>query len=353
MRAAVLTEYGEPLEIRDVDRPDASADGVVVETEACGICRSDWHGWQGDWDWLGGQAPTGQILGHEPAGTVVEVGDDVQTLDVGDRVAIPFNLADGTCHYCQTDRSNICENVKSLGFTPAAPGAFAEYVHVPSADFNAVTLPDGVSAVDMAGLGCRFMTAFHAIAHRADMGAGDWVAVHGCGGVGLSAVHIADALGAHVVAADIKAEKLELASDLGAMATVDAAAVDSVPREIMSITDGGADVSIDALGIAETAQNSVRGLRRSGQHLQVGLTSEEEQGVIPLETDMMVMKEIEFIGSFGMQPPRYDEIFRMVESGRLDPSTIVSETVPLEQVSEKLAAMTDYETMGIPVIDEF
>lgn len=353
MRAAVLKEYGEPLEIEEVLEPACDDDGVVVETEACGICRSDWHGWQGDWAWLGSQAPKGQILGHEPAGTVVEVGADVETVAEGDRVAIPFNLADGTCHYCQTDRSNICKNVQPLGFAEPVQGAFAEQVHVPTADFNAVQLPDDVSAVDMAGLGCRFMTAFHAINHRADLSAGDWVAVHGCGGVGLSAIHIADALGAHVVAVDIKPEKLETARELGAVETVDGSAVDDAAREVVSVTNGGADISIDALGIAQTAQNSVSSLGRSGQHLQIGLTSKEEQGVVPLTTDLMVMKEIEFIGSFGMQPPRYDEIFQMVASGKLDPSVVVSETVTLEEVSAKLDAMTDYETEGIPVIDEF
>ena len=353
MRAAVLEAYGEPLSIEDVDAPSVDEDGIVVETEACGICRSDWHGWQGDWGWIGARPPTGQILGHEPAGTVIEVGEDVETVREGDRVAVPFNLADGTCEYCQTDHANVCKYVQPLGFLQSVQGAFAEQVHVPTADFNAVTLPEGVSAVDMAGLGCRFMTAFHALAHRADVGAGDRVAIHGCGGVGLSAVHIADALGAHVIAVDIKPEKLTRAEDLGAARTVDATAHDDVGREIVAMTDGGADVSVDALGIAETAQNSVGSLRRLGQHVQIGLTSAEEEGTVPLPTDLMVMKEIEFVGSFGMQPPRYGEIFRMVEDGRLDPSVVVSETVGLEDVSEKLAAMSDYETVGIPVIDEF
>jgi D-arabinose 1-dehydrogenase-like Zn-dependent alcohol dehydrogenase len=198
MRAAVLREYGEPLEIEDVDRPDPAPDGVVIETDACGICRSDWHAWQGDWDWIGAKPPTGQILGHEPAGTVVEVGEDVTRLDEGDSVAVPFNLSDGTRPECRAGHSNVCENLLPLGFAEAAQGAFAEEVHVPAADRNAVTLPEGgegersepesrqtpsvgVSSVAMAGLGCRFVTAFHGLVHRADVDAGDWVAVHGCG----------------------------------------------------------------------------------------------------------------------------------------------------------------------------
>ena len=353
MRAAVLQEHGEPLEITDVDAPDPEPDGAVVEMEACGICRSDWHGWQGDWDWLGIQPQPGQILGHEPAGRVIEVGDDVEGVAEGERVAVPFNLGDGSCHRCRNGHSNVCENIVPLGFVDAAPGAFAEELHVPTADHNLVALPDGVSPVDMAGLGCRFMTSFHALAHRADVEAGDWVAVHGCGGIGLSAVHIADALGANVVAVDLHDEKLEAAADLGAVERVNASDVDDVPGAVQEAIGRGADVSVDALGIAETCTNSVMSLGTHGQHLQIGLTTQEEEGVVPLPTDLMVMQEIEFVGSLGMPPTRYDEIFRMVSTGKLDPSAVVSETVGLEDVNEKLEAMTDFGTVGIPVIDSF
>ncbi|WP_408959927.1 zinc-dependent alcohol dehydrogenase family protein [Natrinema sp. 74] len=353
MRAAVLEEHGEPLSIEDVDAPEPAPDGAVVELEACGVCRSDWHGWQGDWGWLGLETQPGQILGHEPAGRVAAVGDDVESVAEGDHVAVPFNLGDGTCPRCQRGHSNICENVMPLGFIEQAQGAFAEQVHVPVADHNLVELPDGVSSVDMAGLGCRFMTSFHALAHRADVGAGDWVSIHGCGGVGLSAVHIADALGANVVAIDLKDEKLETAESLGAVETISAEDADDVPGEVSAITDGGANVSMDALGIATTSQNSVSSLDAHGQHIQVGLTTQDEQGVIPLPSDAMVMQEIEFIGSLGMPPTRYDEIFRMVSTGKLEPEKVVSDTIGLEDVSDKLDAMTDFETEGIPVIDTF
>jgi len=353
MRAAVLVEYGAPLEIRSVDRPTPPADGVVVETEACGVCRSDWHAWRGDWDWLGARTPLGQVLGHEPAGRVVEVGPDVETVSEGDRVAVPFTLADGTCHYCRTGRANLCTDLVPLGFVEDAPGAFAEAFPVPSADGNVVRLPDGVDPVDMAGLGCRFVTAYHALAHRADLTPGDWVAVHGCGGVGLSAVHVADALGCGVVAVDLDADKLALAATLGADATVDASAVDDVPREIVGLTDGGAAVSVDALGIAETCRNSVACLARGGQHLQIGLTSGEERGEVALPTDAMVFKELDFLGSYGMPPPRFDELLRLIAQGKLDPGRVVSGTIGLEDVSDQLVAMGDYGTTGIPVVTEF
>jgi len=353
MRAAVLTGYGEPLEVQDVDRPSADADGVVIETDACGICRSDWHAWQGDWDWMGAKPPLGQVLGHEPAGTVVEVGDDVETVQEGDRVAVPFTLGDGTCPHCRQGRGNICENVVPLGFTPMTPGAFAEEFPVPTADQNAVHLPEGVDSVDMAGLGCRFTTAFHGVAHRADIAPGDWVAVHGCGGVGLSAIHVADALGGRVVAVDLDDDKLDRARELGAEITINAREVEDVPGEVQDVTNGGAAVAVDALGIAETCQNALGSLGKRGQHVQIGLTTSEEHGQIPLPTDAMVMQEIEFYGSFGMAPTNYDEIFSMVEAGKIDPGKVVSETVGLEDVSSRLEMMSDFETTGIPVVDSF
>ncbi len=349
MRAAVMREYGEPLEITDVDAPTAADHGVVVDIEACGICRSDWHGWQGDY---GGMDLKGQVMGHEPAGTVIEVGSDVESVREGDRVTVPFNLADGNCPHCRRGHSNLCQ-VPSLGFDESVPGAFAEQLHAPWADMNAIRLPDDVSTIEMAGLGCRFMTSFHALAHRADVGAGDRVAVHGCGGIGLSAVDIADALGADVVAVDLHDEKLEMAEEFGASATVNATEVDDVAAEVRDVTDGGADVSVDALGIAETCRNSVDSLRLRGQHVQIGLTTKEEGGEVSLPTDEMVRKELEFIGSYGMPPSQYDEIFRMVESGRLDPAGLVTKKVSLDELNDRLTAMTNFETRGIEVITEF
>jgi len=352
MKAAVLQAYGEPLSIEEVPDPDPADHGVVVDVEACGICRSDWHAWRGHGEWADDQVPIGQILGHEPAGRIAETGADVTALQAGDRVAVPFNLGDGACHQCRNGHGNVCSDGYALGFEESAPGAFAERVHVPHAEFNAATLPESVPPEAVAALGCRYVTAFHALAHRVDLTAGDWVAVHGCGGLGLAAVQIADALGAGVVAVDVRAEPLAMATDLGADATVRADET-AVPDAIRAATDGGAHVSVDALGRAETCRNSVDCLRTRGTHVQLGLTTSAEQGEVALPVDRMTRWDVTWLGSRGMPPSRYDEILRLLATGRLDPAELVTNRVALADVSDRLAAMTDYGTSGIEVVTEF
>ena len=314
MRAAVLESYGEPLRIESIPRPEPDAHGVVVDVEACGVCRSDWHSWMGHGEWADDQVPIGQVLGHEPAGVVAAVGERVETLAPGDRVAVPFNLGDGSCSQCVSGHGNVCEDGYALGFEEAAPGAFAEAVHVPHADYNAVSLPDDVGFEEMAALGCRYVTAFHALAHRVDLDAGDWVAVHGCGGLGLAAVQVASALGAGVVAVDVRDDPLAFADDVGATETVDASDIDDVPGAIRALTDGGAHVSIDALGRAETCRNSVESLRSRGDHVQLGITTDAERGEVSLPIDSMTRWDVSFHGSRGMPPTRYDELLRMLDA---------------------------------------
>ncbi|WP_247378080.1 zinc-dependent alcohol dehydrogenase family protein [Halorientalis brevis] len=355
MKAAVFHGVEEPLQIEDVEEPTAEEDQIIVETEACGICRSDWHAWKGDWSWIGVMPTDGLVFGHEPAGTVVEVGDNVERFREGDQVTVPFNLSDGTCHHCRNGRGNICEQVVPLGFLKMAPGAFAERFPVRKADHNAIKLPENVDPVDVAALGCRFATAFHGLAHRVDINPGDWVAVHGLGGVGLSAVHIAEALGANVIGIDIIDEKLDKAEELGADETLNANDVKDVPQAVKQFTESsrGVDISVDALGVAETCQNSVNSLGKGGQHLQIGLTTSEEGGNVSLPVDNIVMDERDFKGSFGMPPNQYQEIFRMMDRGKIDPGKIVTETVSLEEVPDVIESMGDYDTVGIPVCNEF
>lgn len=347
-RAAVLTEYEEPLEIQEIEPRTAGPDGIVVETQACGICRSDWHGWKGHW---AGAPPRDHVLGHEPAGRVVEIGEDVEKFQNGDQIAVPFVNACGGCQHCWSGHSHLCDDGRSLGFSPDLPGAFATQFTLPNADFNAIHLPNSMTPVDMAGLGCRFATSFHGLVHRADVAPGNWVAIHGCGGIGLSAVHVADAIGARVVAIDLNEKALSMAAELGADATVQADEVDVV-EEINAITDGGASVSIDALGVEETCQNSISCLEPLGQHVQIGMASTSD-GMLPIDVTGIADSEVTIHGVKGMPPHRYDEILDMTAVGDLDPGKLVTQTVSLEQVSDRIAAMDDFGTVGIEVVNEF
>jgi len=351
MRAVVLEDHGEPLAVRDVPEPTADPEGVVVETEACGICRSDWHAWQGHGDWVDDRVPTGQVLGHEPVGRVREVGEDVESVAVGDRVVVPFNLADGTCPACRRGRTNYCEGATALGFGPDAPGAFAERFHVPDADVNAVPLPESVSPVAAASMGCRFVTAFEGLDSVAAVGGGDVVVVVGCGGVGLSAVQVAAALGGTPVAVDVRDDPLELAAEMGARETIRADDSD-VPERVRE-RFGGADVSVDALGSAETCRTAVDSLAGGGTHVQVGLTGDDDRGEIPLPVDTVVQAGLTIAGSRGMPPTRYDDLFAMVAAGQLDPEALVTRTVSLGDVPDRLAAMSEFDTVGVEVVTDF
>ncbi|WP_049904068.1 alcohol dehydrogenase catalytic domain-containing protein [Halococcus agarilyticus] len=355
MRGAVLKEYGEPLEIERRETPAIADDEVLVETEACGICRSDWHGWQGDYAWLEGGAVTkGNILGHEPAGRIIETGNDIASFSEGEQVVVPFNIVCGKCRKCRNGDAHMCENVLHYGFNDAAqPGAFSTHLRVPNADFNLARVPDGISAHEMAGLGCRYVTSYHAIADRSGIQAGDWVVVHGCGGIGLSVVDVATALGGNVVAVDLTDDKLSMAEEMGAVATINGSDVADVPSEVRDITDGGAQISVDGLGVRTTCLNSINSVEPTGTHVQIGITTSEEEGRIDLPIDYMLHAEIDCITAKGFQPHRYDEIFRLMHNDKIHPDELVTKHVGLEDVNDRLEAMTDFETKGVEVITEF
>ena len=245
--------------------PTPSDGGVVIRVKATGLCLSDWHGWMGhDPD-----ITLPHVPGHELAGVIEAIGKDVTQWNIGDRVTLPFVCGCGTCPQCASGNHQVCDRQFQPGFTHW--GSFAEYVAIDYADVNLVSLPDEINYITAASLGCRFVTAFRAIVDQGKVSAGQWVAVHGCGGVGLSAIMIANAMGANVVGIDIKDEKLDFARSIGAAATVNATKTENVVENILDITHGGAHVSIDALGSPVTCFNSVANLRKRGKHVQVGL----------------------------------------------------------------------------------
>jgi propanol-preferring alcohol dehydrogenase len=349
MKAAVLTEFGHPLEVRELPDPTPGPNDAVVRVEACGICRSDWHVWQGDWTWIGIGLNLPLVLGHEIGGVIEAVGSDVDGFRPGERVTVPFHMACGRCQYCYSGRSNLCLAHGAIGFH--FDGGFGRLARVPDAEVNLVRLPDEVDFLSAAALGCRYMTAYHGVVDRAEVRPGEWLAVFGVGGVGLSAVQIASTLGAQVVVVDITEEKLERARVEGAVAAINASKENAV-EAIKEVTQGGADVALDALGSAQTALPAILSLRKGGRHLQIGLASrgQGDMGMLSLPVDAMVFQEITFLGSFGCPTTGYPGLLALVAGGKLEPTRLVSSTVSVEQAGEVLSSMTEFATVGLNVI---
>lgn len=346
MKAVVIEQFCSTPAIQQVEDPTPSEHGVVIKVEATGVCRSDWHCWQGhDTDVVLPHVP-----GHEFAGVVAEVGKGVSNFKVGERVTVPFVNACGACPECNSGNHQVCGNQTQPGFTHW--GSFAEYTTVDHADVNLVKLPEHIDFATAASLGCRFVTSFRAVVDQGKVSAGQWVAVHGCGGVGLSAIMIANALGANVIAVDIDDAKLNMARQLGAVATVNGAAVVDVAEAVMEISKGGAHVSLDALGHPVTCVNSIRCLRKLGKHIQVGLLlAEHAAPSIPMSR--VIGDELEIIGSHGMQAFRYDAMLAMMMSGKLAPEKLLGRTISLEDSIDALTGIDTSTTVGVTVVTGF
>jgi alcohol dehydrogenase len=335
VRAVVYEAFGRMPTVETVPDPAPATHGAVVRIEASGLCRSDWHGWMGhDPDIR--QFP--HVPGHELAGVVEAVGADVRRWRAGDRVTVPFVCACGSCEQCAAGNHQICDRQTQPGFTHW--GSFAEYTALDWADVNLVALPDGLASDAAAALGCRFATAYRAVLQVGRVRAGEWVAVHGCGGVGLSAVMIAAAAGARVVAVDVSSSALELAREVGAEVAVAAG------TDVREVTGGGAHASLDAIGSEAACAASIAGLRKRGRHVQVGLLPHPPR--VPM--DLVIGRELELLGSHGMAARAYPEMLGLVASGRLRPGRLISTRIGLDRTPEALAAMSEGSPPGVTVI---
>ncbi|MDO1582530.1 zinc-dependent alcohol dehydrogenase family protein [Rhizobium oryzicola] len=346
MRALYFEKFGETPRVATLPDPTPAPDGVVIEVKATGLCRSDWHGWMGH----DSDISLPHVPGHEFAGVITAVGADIRRFKVGDRVTVPFVSGCGHCHECRSGNQQVCEEQFQPGFTHW--GSFAEYVGIHHADQNLVHLPDSMSYATAASLGCRFATSFRAVVDQGRLKGGEWLAVHGCGGVGLSAIMIGKALGARVVAIDIAEDKLALARDLGAEIAINSRDVDDVIQAVRDATGGGAHVSVDALGHPQTCCNSISNLRRRGRHVQVGLMlADHATPQIPMAR--VIAHELEIYGSHGMQSWRYDAMLAMIEAGSLHPEKLIGRHISLTDAVTALPAMDSFRESGISIIDRF
>ncbi len=356
MKAIRYRQFGELPELTELPQPACPPDGVLIDVRATGVCRSDWHAWKGH-----DPVELPHVPGHEFAGVVAEVGPAVRDWRSGDRVTAPFVLGCGKCEFCRSGDGQVCPDQRQPGFT--GPGSFADQVAIGRADFNLVGLPESVDFRTAASLGCRFATAFRALTVHGRLQPGQWLAVHGCGGVGLSAVMIAVALGARVIAVDVSAAALVRAAALGAEHTVLASrTVDPTgsdlgflnatgdPADAVQQLTGGAHVSVDAIGHPATAAASVRSLRRRGRHVQIGLLlGTAAQTTLPM--DLIVSRELEVYGSHGMAARDYPALLALVVSGALRPSELISRVLPLADGGRALAAMDGDTAPGMTVLE--
>ncbi len=346
MKAVVYKEFDVRPEIQDVADPFPSSGGVVLKVEACGICRSDWYGWRGN----DSDIELPHVPGHELAGIVVETGNGIEKWKIGDRVTLPFVGGCGKCEQCATGNQQVCDRQFQPGFT--AWGGFAEFVAIDYSDENLVRLPESLDFVTASSLGCRFVTSYRAVVDQARVKPEEWVAVFGCGGVGLSAIMIASAFGAKVIAVDISDEKLELAGSIGASAVLNSASAGAVPDALKDMTGGGAHVSIDALGNTQIVSDAMRSLRKRGRHIQIGLF-EKGNTEVSIPMDLVIAKELEVKGSHGMQAHRYPEMLSMIEDGLLKPELLIGNTVSLEESIDVLVNMDSFPGTGVTVINRF
>jgi D-arabinose 1-dehydrogenase-like Zn-dependent alcohol dehydrogenase len=343
VRAVVIDAVQAQPEVREVAQPSVPIDGVVVRVMATGMCRSDWHAWAGHDE----EIVFPHVPGHELAGIVVEVGAEVRQWQVGDRVTVPFVCGCGRCEWCRAGDAQVCPDQQQPGFTHW--GSFAEYVALHAADANLVAIPEQVDFPTAASLGCRFATAYRALVGRARITEGEWVTVVGAGGVGLSSVMIARALGGRVVAVDRNPEALAAASALGAEHTLRADGAD-IPAAVADLTGGGSHIAVDAVGSEQTCADAILSLRRRGRHIQVGLLP-PVAGDPRVPMARVISWELDVLGTHGMAAVDYPGMMALIEQGSLQPQRLIERTIGLDEAAAMLPGWDRATVAGITIVN--
>jgi len=322
MKAAVLHEFKRPLAIEEVHSPKPEAQEVLIEVEACGVCHSDLHLADGDWTQLAKIVKKPLILGHEIVGHVVAKGPDVHSLDLGDRVGVPWLYwSCGDCEFCREGNENLCARQKITGVT--VDGGYAEFVKAPAS--HALPIPRPLSSIEAAPLFCAGVTVYRAL-KQARISKGQRVAIFGIGGLGHIAVQIAKAFGAETLAVDIVEEKLALARSLGASDTFNSRAAEGLRRM------GAVHVALVTSAAAAAYNMAFDCVRPSGTLLMVGLPS-ENIGFPPI---LMAAREIRIQASAVGTRQDLREVLAMAAEGKLRCEVIPRPLAEVNEVSEEL-----------------
>ena len=325
MKAAVFHGSGRPLTIEEVPTPSPGPGEVLVQIAGCGMCHTDLH-------YIDHGVKTFRdpplILGHEAAGTVARLGVGAAGWIEGDRVLIPSVLSCGRCDYCRHGRENLCDHLAMLG--NHRDGAYAEFAVAPAAEL--IRVPDSIPLEQACIVADAVSTPHHAVTRRGRVAAGDWVAVVGCGGVGLNVVQCAVAVGGRVIALDLNPERLALAISLGAERAINPAEHERPDKLVRQLTGGGVHVAFEAIGNPKTMRAAFDLLRRGGRLCIIGYAHEE----VTLSAARIMFNELEVVGSLGCGGGEYAELMRMVEAGRIRLEPIVSGTLPLDDINEGL-----------------
>ena len=337
MRAAVLEEFGAPLNVKQVEVPQIGPGEVLVRVKNCGVCGTDLKIKAGK----SGPAPLPMIMGHEAAGEVVDVAAGVTEFKPGDRVVVNFYIVCGQCRYCRRGQDTLCDNLRQHGFN--TDGGYAEYMKTRAS--NLCDVPAHVPLEQACILADAVATPYHAVTKRAEVGPGTTVALVGTGGVGLHALQIAKLSGGWTIAVDINEDRLDLARKLGADATVDAREGD-FHEQVRRLTGGeGVDVVMEFVASEDTLQSSYRSLRKGGRLVFVGYVPGQAMSLMAHE---LVRGELEVVGSRANTTQELKETMDLVSLGRIKP--IVDQQLPLEEVERAHELLAQGKFLGRAVL---
>ena len=330
MKAAVVNEFKNTLEIKEVPKPILEFGEVLVKIEACGVCHTDLHAAHGDWP-VKPKLPL--IPGHEGVGIVEEVADGVTNVKIGDRVGIPWLYsACGECEYCLTGRETLCPDQLNGGYS--VDGGYAEYCKAPAA--YVAKIPDNVDPVEIAPILCAGVTTYKAL-KVSEAKPGDWVAIYGIGGLGHVALQYAKAMGFNVVAVDIADEKLDLAKNLGADITINGKSVN--PAQAIQEQVGGVQAAI-SVAVTKTAfEQAYQSVKRGGTLVVVGLPHDD----LPIPIFDTVLNGVTVRGSIVGTRKDMQEALEFAAQGKV--KTII-ESTPLDSVNEVFDKMEKGQING-------